>query len=73
MAANIIVFIHIVGSQNRSFIINKIVGPFFISRFFGGLFPRLGTAGERPTEPTNLQVMVWKAMPRGDVARASCE
>ncbi|HXJ92029.1 MAG TPA: hypothetical protein VMT20_04015 [Terriglobia bacterium] len=29
-----VAFINIVGSQNRSFVINNIVGPSFISRFF---------------------------------------
>ena len=28
------IFINIVGSENRSFVINNIVGPCFISRFF---------------------------------------
>ena len=38
IASNIFVFINIVGSQNRSFIINKIVGSSFVSRFLGVQF-----------------------------------
>jgi hypothetical protein len=38
---NSFIFINIVGSQSRSFIINNIVGSTFISRFFGVVFPRL--------------------------------